>query len=288
MKYRFTLFLFAVAVATAAAYSWHAIDAARAARRVAFRSAKSVPAFYRTPAVAQDMGDSPGIVRKVWETTMQPQRYKVARPTWEIQQREETYMVKRPVVETSLKSEQVTVYQPVTTYATQYVDQGAWVECKVFKPGPMVTRLGWDPGGWTTDPKTGASTWRLPALRPTRSQAPGTYETKRVWQSKMVPIQVPQTSYGPQQITRQVPVQSIRYVEEQQVRKVPVHVCRMIEEEQVRMVPVTTCREVTEQPLRRSQPRSAPLSGKPRSTLASFSLPESRDLASRQTAVVDR
>jgi hypothetical protein len=164
---------------------------------------------------------------------------------WETATRQECYTVRRPVYETAYRTECQTVMQPVTSYRTEYVDQGCYVEQIVMKPGLPKSRLRWASGSSTLDPMTGAVVYNPPGLY--WEQTPrGRYEVQRVWQPNPVAVQVPQTSYVPQTVSRQVPVQVCRYVEEQVVRDVPYQVCRIVREEQVRKVPYTVCRQVVE------------------------------------------
>jgi hypothetical protein len=136
--------------------------------------------------------------------------------------------------------------QPVTTYTTNYVDQGGFVDQTLVTPGPTRTRLRWLQNGCVTDPATGVTAYQRGGLTWVPEQCPAKVETFRVWQPNVVAQQVPQTSFVPQVMVRKVPVQVCRMVEEQLVRKVPVQVCRMVQEEHVRNVPVTTYRQVVE------------------------------------------
>ena len=184
-------------------------------------------------------------VRYVQETAEREERYTVCRPVWETCQRQECYTVRRPVYETAYRTECQTVMRPVTTCRTEYVDQGCLAEQMVFKPSLPKTRLRWVSGGSTIDPATGAAVYHPPGLY--WEQTPrGTYEVQRVWQPNVVARQVPQTTYVPQTVSRQVPVQVCRYQEEQVCRTVPYQVCRMVQEEQVRRVPYTVCRQVVD------------------------------------------
>jgi len=157
-------------------------------------------------------------------------RQTVLTPVWETRMREEAYTIRKPVVETSFREEKYTVTEPVTTYAPQVVDQGRWIDRTVAQPGPEHTRLKWVKGGWTTN-EIGQTYWQLPGLRLAKEQGPSTYTTMRVWQPNVVTTQVPQVSYKPTTKTRQVPVETVRYVEEQRTRKVPERFCRLVEKE---------------------------------------------------------
>ena len=200
--------------------------------------------------------------KPIWETAVRENRYTVARPVMETSQREETYTVQRPVYETAEREERYTVMKPVyetayrtqcrtvlkpvTTYRTQYVDRGCYREQTVLKPSLPATRLAWQSGTCTVDPVTGRSIYQRPGLYWVQKPQ-GTYEVQKVWCPNVVAQQVAQTSYVPQTVSEQVPVQVCKYVPEQVCRKVPVRVCRMVTEQVTRKVPVTTCRTVYEE-----------------------------------------
>ncbi len=184
-------------------------------------------------------------VRYMQETVEREERYTVCRPVWETQEREERYTVRRPIYETAYRTEYHTVMRPVVTLRTEYVDQGCFAEQMVFKPGFPRTRLRWVPGSTAIDPLTGAAVLQRGGLYWVQTPR-GRYEVQRVWQPNLVARQVEQTTYCPEVVARQVPVQVCRYQEEQVVRKVPYRVCRMVREEHVRKVPYTVSRPITE------------------------------------------
>ena len=186
------------------------------------------------------------VARPVTETSYREETYTVSRPVWETGVREERYTVRKPVYETSYRTEQYTVMRPVSTSRTEYVDQGCFTQQMVFKPMLPKNSLTWQSGKCTVDPLTGQTVYKSPGLYWTQTPR-GRYEVKKVWQPNMVARQVPVTTYMPTVETRQVPVQTCRYVEEQIVRKIPYKVCRMVNEQKVRRVPVTTCRTVYEE-----------------------------------------
>ena len=68
------------------------------------------------------------VARPVMETAVQEETYTVQRPVYETAERDESYTVMKPVYETAYRTECHTVLQPVTTYRTQYVDQGCFHE----------------------------------------------------------------------------------------------------------------------------------------------------------------
>jgi hypothetical protein len=186
------------------------------------------------------------VARPVTETAVHEEVYTVQRPVYETAEREETYTVMHPVYETAYRTEYHTVMQPVVTCQTQYVDRGCFAEQTVLKPGWPATRLTWQSGGCTVDPATGQTVYQRAGLYWTQTPR-GTYEVQRVWHPNVVAQQVQQTSYVPQTVAQQVPMQVCKYVPEQVVRKVPYQVCRIVAEQQVRRVPVTTCRMVYEE-----------------------------------------
>lgn len=185
-------------------------------------------------------------VRAVCETAEREERYQVAKPVYETSEREEHYTVRREVLETAERDEVSTVMEPVTTYTTNYVDQGHMEENQVCHPGPIRNRLRWDWGRCVVDPATGCSHYERAGFYWTPVQGPATVEVQRVWRPNVVAQQVPQTTLVARQITRKVPIQTVRYVDEPMVRKVPVQTCRIVYEEQVRKVPITVQKQVVE------------------------------------------
>lgn len=178
------------------------------------------------------------VARPVYETAEREETYTVMKPVYETAEREECYTVMRPVYETSCRTEYHTVMQPVTTLQTRFVDRGCFAEQMVLKPGLPATRLTWQSAGCAVDPATGQTVYQRPGLY--WSQTPrGRYEVQRVWQPNVIAEQVPQVSYVPQTVARQIPVQVCKYVPERVVRKVPYQVCRMVAEQQTVRVPRT-------------------------------------------------
>ena len=185
-------------------------------------------------------------VRNVNETSEREERYVVARPVYETAEREQRYMVQRPVMETAERDQYSTVCEPQTTYTTRYADMGAWQEYQVAKPGPVYNQPVCVPGGCSTDPCTGLTTYIAPTTGYQQVQAPATVEVHRAWKPNIVAEQIPQTTYVQKVVVQKVPVQVCRYVNEEVVQKIPYTICRMVQEEQVRKVPVTVCRQVVE------------------------------------------
>ena len=104
------------------------------------------------------------VVRTVAETSEREERYMVARPVYETQEREERQIVRRQVVETAERDEASTVVEPVTTYTTNYVDQGQFVDQQVVTPGRVHTASALGARHVRDDPYDGRV--GLPAGRP--------------------------------------------------------------------------------------------------------------------------
>ena len=186
------------------------------------------------------------VARPVMETAVREEPYTVQRQVFETAEREEAYTVMKPVCETAYRTECRTVYQPVTTCQTQYVDHGCYADQLVMKPGWPATHLTWQQASCAVDPATGQTVYQRPGLYWTQTPR-GQYEVQKVWRPNVVPQQVQLTSYVPQTVSEQVPMQVTKMVAEQCVRKVPVTTCRIVSEQCVRKVPVTTCRMVYEE-----------------------------------------
>ncbi len=106
------------------------------------RSTKNSPVtVYKQVTETQYQERRYKVAKPVYETAEREERYTVERPVWETQERVENYTVMKPVYETSEREEQYTVYQPVTTYRTEYVDQGCYSDQQVVTLGRTVTRL---------------------------------------------------------------------------------------------------------------------------------------------------
>lgn len=151
-------------------------------------------------------------VRYVTETEMREQRYVVSRPVWEETYREQRRVVRRPVTETVMRNTCQTVYTPVTTMRTEYVDQGAYVDNTVYRPGPVRNRLQWLPGSYAIDPVRGLNYWRRAGFYWVPSARAGTYTVQRQYVPSVVAVQRPQTTYVARPVSTQTPVQVTRYV----------------------------------------------------------------------------
>lgn len=205
------------------------------------------------------------VAKPVLETAEHEEAYTVMRPVCVNEERDQVYTTMRPVYETSEREEQYTTYRPVTTYRTEYVDQGGFVEQPVVTPPSATTRLRFN-GGWATNPATGVTSWSLPFIRPTVVQTPAVVQTYRYYQPNVVAAQVPQTTMMPVVETRKVCVPTVRYEQVQEVRKVSVQVQKMVPQQMTRKVPavyrtefeervedypVQVCRKVAVQETRR-------------------------------------
>jgi len=196
--------------------------------------------------VTEHHDTSYNVVRNVPETSEREERVTVSRPVIETMQREVTQTVLRPVQQTVLQQRQFTVNRPVTTFQTQIVDQGQFVNFTTIQPGRTHNRLAWQPGGTFVDPVTGATRSRWPGLYWTPMRSDPTLVQQTVFQPNLVAQQVPVTTMMPEIVTEQVPVTQTTFQQELVSRIEPVQVQRMVQEEVVRRVPVTTVRQVVE------------------------------------------
>jgi hypothetical protein len=206
------------------------------------------------------------------ETERRVERYTTLKPVYETQEREEQYTVRRPVQETVMQPQQQTVYEPVTTTATQYVDQGGYVDQQTVTPGAVRNRLQWIPGGYSVSGVNGLPYYQRGGFHWVPTQAPAVVSTARVYVPNVVAQQVQQTQMVGKVVTTEVPVQVTKYVDEIETRRVPytslryeqvenqreidvpvqrvervvekrpIRVCKMVEETEVRRTPVVTQR----------------------------------------------
>jgi YTV protein len=180
-------------------------------------------------------------VSYVQETAMKEQRCTVWKQVCETQQRDEWYTVQKPVKQLSYQTQNYTVMRPVTTSATQYVDQGCYANQMVQKPTLFRYRLKWESAKTGINPTTGQAVYQRPGLYWASNQS---YEVQKVWMPNVVAQQVPQTTYVPQTVQRQIPIETTTYQTERVCRKVPIQVTRMVPEVQVRKVPYTVNKPV--------------------------------------------
>jgi len=186
------------------------------------------------------------VIKTVPETSFREERRTVSRPVWETSERTIWQTVRRPVQETILQERQYTVNRPVTTYRTETVDRGQYVNYTAVEPGKTYHRLAWQSGGTYVNPTTGTTRYQLPGLYWTPMQAESKLRQETVYQPNYVSQLVPVTTLMPETVTEQVPVNRITYQEERIAKKEPYQVMRMVQEEVVNQVPVTTYRQVVQ------------------------------------------
>ncbi len=186
------------------------------------------------------------IVRYVPETSEREEVQTVKRPVCEVQEREIVETVKRPVQQTVMQQRQYTVNRAVTSSQTQVRDEGRYVTRYTPEAPREYRRLTWQRGGEYFDPATGTTKSRLPGLYWTELQGAPQYKAQQVYEQNLVARQVPVTTYVPETVVEDVPVNVTTYQEEQIVRKEQVPVTRYVEETQVKKIPVTTYKPVTE------------------------------------------
>jgi hypothetical protein len=179
------------------------------------------------------------VAKPVTEMCEREETYKVLRPVVETEERESRHIVRRPIVETFERDEVSYVNEPVTSYTTQMVDQGGYVNQQVVTPTPGHSGLRWVPAGTYVDPNTGASIQRWGGFARVTTPGQPVVTNHPVYQPHPVAVQVPQTQYVQRQVTRKVPMQVTRYEDEVVVDRTPVQITRMVEQELVRKVPVT-------------------------------------------------
>jgi hypothetical protein len=182
----------------------------------------------------------------VTETATRQERYLVQKPVYETQMQEQRQVVRKAVNETVMQQSQALAYEPVTTYRTQLVDQGGFVDQAAYVPGTTRNRLSWVPGGYAADTTTGTVFRHRAGLHCVPFQTPGAVVTQRVYVPNVVAQQIPQTTYTAKVVTQETPVNVTRYVDEVVSQQVPVQTMRMEQVEEVRDVPYTVQRPVTE------------------------------------------
>ncbi len=179
---------------------------------------------YRTSYYPQEVT----AYRVQYENVTTPQvvtRYKQVCETSEQVRR---YTVRRQIVETQMQDQQHITYEPHVSYRTQHEDRGGWQAQQVYKPGPVTTRLRWQPATTVVDPLSGTAYYQRGGLVWTPQQHPGVYQTQQVWRPNIVAVQIPQTTYVQKVVTRKVPVQVCRYVDEQREERIPVKSYKMV------------------------------------------------------------
>ena len=177
------------------------------------------------------------------ETTVREELYIVPKTVYETVDREIVETRRVPVEETVMQERRYTVSKPITTYTTQTVDRGGYVDSQTVTPGRSYNRLAWQSGGTYVNPDTGQSIRRIPGLYWTPMTGTPQVQTQKVYQANYVQETVPVTTMVQEQVAEQVPVIQTSYREEQVRRVEPVQVARTVNEEVVRKVPVTTYRQ---------------------------------------------
>ncbi|MFN0021625.1 MAG: hypothetical protein ACKVP0_25540 [Pirellulaceae bacterium] len=182
----------------------------------------------------------------VQETEMRQQKYLVNRPVTETQVQERQRVVRRAVNETVMQQQYVTAMEPVTTYRTQLVDQGGFVDSTALVGGTTRNRLAWVPRGVATDNLSGQVFSHRAGFHWVPQSTPGQLVTQRVYVPNVVAQQIPQTSLMPRQMLQEVPVNVTRYQDEVVTEQIPVTIQRMEQTEEVREYPVTVSKPMTE------------------------------------------
>ena len=180
----------------------------------------------------------------VTETAEREEAYLTYQPVVETQYQTQQYVVQRPVTETQYQTQQYTTYQPVTTMQTAVVDQGQYVAQQFYQPGDTRYGLRYLPGGMNVDP-TGMAAYRRGGFGWVPYTSPGQTFAQLQYQPNPVQVAVPQTSYMPQVVQQQVPVQVTRVENQLVQQQVPVNVTKMQPVEQRRRVPYAVQKPVT-------------------------------------------
>lgn len=147
---------------------------------------------------------------------------------WEDREQVRRYVVKKPVYETAERDESYVTYKPQTTYRTEYEDRGQWEEHQVCRPGVVVNRPVFTPGGYVVDPLTGLLYWQPGGYAVVAEQTPAQMVTQRTWKPAIVEVQKPVTTYVQEVVTRKVPYQTMKYVDEIREERTPVRVCKRV------------------------------------------------------------
>ena len=190
--------------------------------------------------------ESYDVTRYVPETSEREEKVIVSKPVIETEHREITETVRKPVRQTVMQEKRYTVQRPVTSYESRTVDKGVYVDFLKTEQGKTYNRLTWQNGGSYLDPKTGENRRRLPGLYWTPMTSDPKYHVEKVYKPNLVTEHIPVTTYKPETVIEQVPVDVTTIQEEQVTRVEPVQVQRMIQEEVVKKIPVTTYKPITE------------------------------------------
>jgi hypothetical protein len=178
-----------------------------------------------------------------YETTteIREEKYLVKKPVIEVEYREQKVLVRKPVTQTMMQTENVTTYRPVTVSETALVP-GEELENQLVLDPSSRNRLRWLPRGCYVDPTTGAVVYRKPGLHWVSDPQ---LELQTTLKPVLQPQQVLRTTYVPETVQVQNPVQVTNYVDELETRRYPVQVQRTSEEIQVFKIPYKVHRPVT-------------------------------------------
>ena len=189
--------------------------------------------------------------RNVWEyEDIVEQREEVITVPKEIREthyRDVQQVQRVPTTTTVMQNEAVTTLRPVTSYHTQYVDQGGYVNQVVQSPSTVSNRLRWLPPNWTYDPVSGVNVTQRRGLYWVPTVNPGTVSVQQAYVPNVVAQHIPVTNYVPETHVQQRPVQVTQYVDQVSVTRVPYEQVRTEYEQQVVQRPVTVRRPVMRQ-----------------------------------------
>ena len=173
-------------------------------------------------------------------TEMTEKRYLVESPVVETQMREEKIVVRKPVTTTVMQSEDYLTYKPTTVTETQLV-AGATIHNDLQLQSGR-NRLRFLRPGYYVDPASGLTAYRNRGLHWVRDQ---NLVLQPTIEPTLTPQQVSRTTYSPEKVTVQKPVQVTRYVDEIENRMVPVKVSTTSKKIHVLKIPVTVKKPVT-------------------------------------------
>ena len=190
--------------------------------------------------------ESYDVTRYVPETSEREEKYTVSKPVFKIENREILETVRTPIKQTVMQEKRYIVQKPSTTFQTRTVDKGEFVDSIQEEPGKTYNKLTWQNGGSYYDPETGTTKRRLPGLYWTPLTSEPKYHVQKVYKPNFITEQFPVTTYTPETVVEQIPVE-ITTFQEEQVRKIePVQIQEMVQEEVVRKIPVITHKPVVE------------------------------------------
>ena len=173
-------------------------------------------------------------------TEMREQRWLVEKPVVETQYREEQVVVRKPVTKTLIQTENVTTLKPVTVRETQYMAGATVRNDLVLETGR--NRLQWLRPGTYVDPLSGYAGYKRRGLHWVRNQQ---LALRPSLEPALIPYQVDRTTYQPETVRVQKPIQVTEYVDQYETRKVPVQVSKTSREILTTKTPVTVKKPVT-------------------------------------------